>query len=64
MTEPSPSAIRRQVNLPFSKAFSIALKGITIRFWRSLITAYDKRVKGFKMHPKTMIYCHELGIET
>ena len=39
MTEPSPSAIRRQVNLPFSKAFSIALKGITIRFWRSLITA-------------------------
>jgi len=31
--------IRRQVSLPVSKAFAIAVKGITIRFWRSLITA-------------------------
>lgn len=31
--------------------------------WISLITAYDKRVKGFTMHPKASIFCHELAIE-
>jgi peptide/nickel transport system substrate-binding protein len=32
--------------------------------WRSLITAFDKRVKGFTMHPRTFIFGHELGIES
>jgi peptide/nickel transport system substrate-binding protein len=32
--------------------------------WRSLITGYDKRVKGFRMHPMTMIFGQELAIET
>jgi len=32
--------------------------------WRSLVTGFDKRVKGFRMHPKTMIMGHELAIET
>ncbi len=30
--------------------------------WRSLITGFDKQVKGFRMHPKTMIFGHELAI--
>lgn len=30
---------QRQVQLPFSKAFSIALQSIRVRFWRSMITA-------------------------
>ncbi len=32
--------------------------------WRSLITAYDKRGKGFKMHTKAFIFAHELDIES
>jgi len=31
--------VRRQVQLPFSKAVEIAFKSIKIRFWRSIITA-------------------------
>ena len=31
--------IERQVTLPVTRAFAIALKGIMIRFWRSMITA-------------------------
>jgi peptide/nickel transport system substrate-binding protein len=31
--------------------------------WRSLVTAYDKRVKGFRMHPQYQLRCHELAIE-
>jgi putative ABC transport system permease protein len=30
---------QRQVQLPFSKAFAIALQSIRVRFWRSMITA-------------------------
>ncbi len=30
---------QRQVHLPLRKAFGIALKGIQVRFWRSMITA-------------------------
>jgi putative ABC transport system permease protein len=30
---------QRQVQLPFSKAFGIALQSIRVRFWRSMITA-------------------------
>jgi len=32
-------------------------------FWRSLFTFYDKRVKGFQMHPTNYIFGQELGIE-
>jgi peptide/nickel transport system substrate-binding protein len=32
--------------------------------WRSLITAYDKRVKGFRMHPQYQIRGNEFGIES
>ncbi len=31
--------------------------------WRSVFTAMDKRVKGFKMHPTSYIFCDELAIE-
>lgn len=31
--------VKRQVSLPFAKAFEFALKSIRIRFWRSMITA-------------------------
>src|SRR4051794_8819068 len=30
---------QRQVKLPFSKAFAIAMQSIRVRFWRSMITA-------------------------
>jgi peptide/nickel transport system substrate-binding protein len=32
--------------------------------WRSLYTVYDKRVKGFKLHPTSYIFGEELGIES
>jgi len=32
--------------------------------WRSVFTAYDKRVKGFKMHPTSYIFGEELAIES
>ena len=32
--------------------------------WRSLFTVYDKRVKGFVMHPTQYIFGEELGIES
>ncbi len=32
-------------------------------FWRSLFTFYDKRVRGFRMHPTNYIFGQELGIE-
>jgi len=35
----SGAHVRRQVQLPFSKAVEIAFKSIKIRFWRSIITA-------------------------
>jgi len=43
-TSPRPGSIiggagQRQVQLPFSKAFAIALQSIRVRFWRSMITA-------------------------
>jgi hypothetical protein len=31
--------VRKQIELPFAKAFEFALKSIRIRFWRSMITA-------------------------
>lgn len=31
--------IKKQIHLPLSKAFEIAIKAIRIRFWRSMITA-------------------------
>ena len=35
----SSDKVRKQVSLPFSKAFDFAMKSIRIRFWRSMITA-------------------------
>ncbi len=35
----SPGAVRKQVELPWSKAIEFAMKSIKIRFWRSMITA-------------------------
>ncbi len=32
--------------------------------WRSVFTAYDKRVKGFKMHPTSYIFGNELALES
>ncbi len=32
--------------------------------WRSVFTGYDKRVKGFKMHPTSYIFANELAIES
>lgn len=32
--------------------------------WRSVFTAYDKRVKGFQMHPTSYIFANELAIES
>lgn len=31
--------------------------------WRSVFTAYDKRVKGFRMHPTSYIFANELALE-
>ena len=31
--------------------------------WRSVFTAYDKRVKGFSMHPTSYIFPNELALE-
>ncbi len=31
--------------------------------WRAVFTAYDKRVKGFSMHPTSYIFANELAIE-
>lgn len=31
--------------------------------WRIIQTAYDKRVKGFRMHPSQYIFAEELGVE-
>ncbi len=31
--------------------------------WRSVFTAHDKRVKGFKMHPTSYIFANELAVE-
>jgi peptide/nickel transport system substrate-binding protein len=32
--------------------------------WRSVFTAYDKKVKGFKMHPTLYIFAEDLAIES
>ncbi|MDX1709544.1 MAG: ABC transporter substrate-binding protein [Rhodovibrionaceae bacterium] len=32
--------------------------------WRSVFTAYDKRVKGFEMHPTSYIFGEQLAIES
>jgi peptide/nickel transport system substrate-binding protein len=32
--------------------------------WRSVFTFYDKRVQGFKMHPTSYIFGHQLAIST
>ena len=32
--------------------------------WRSVFTAYDKRVKGFRMHPTQYIFADEMAIES
>ena len=32
--------------------------------WRSVFAAYDKKVKGFKMHPTSYIFANELAIES
>jgi peptide/nickel transport system substrate-binding protein len=32
--------------------------------WRSVFTAYDTKVKGFKMHPTSYIFANELAIES
>ncbi|MBI1774933.1 MAG: ABC transporter substrate-binding protein [Proteobacteria bacterium] len=31
-------------------------------YWRKLFTFYDKRVKGFAMHPTYMVFCNELAL--
>jgi peptide/nickel transport system substrate-binding protein len=31
--------------------------------WRTVFAAYDKKVKGFAMHPSTYIFCENLAIE-
>ncbi len=31
--------------------------------WRSVFTAMDKKVKGFKMHPTSYLFANELGLE-
>jgi peptide/nickel transport system substrate-binding protein len=33
-------------------------------FWNSMVTFYDKRVKGFRPHPTTYIFGNELAIES
>lgn len=33
-------------------------------FWTVVATVYDKRVKGFKMHPSQYIFANQLAIET
>ena len=37
---------------------------ITQPIWRGLITGFDKRVKGFKLHPTSYIFGEELAIES
>lgn len=37
---------------------------ITQPIWRGLVTGYDKRVKGYHMHPQFWIRAHELAIES
>ena len=32
--------------------------------WKSVVTAYDKRVLGFKLHPTNYIFGEELGLES
>jgi peptide/nickel transport system substrate-binding protein len=32
--------------------------------WRAIYVAYDKRVKGFKMHPTTYIFPDEIAFES
>ena len=32
--------------------------------WRGLVTGYDKRVKGYRMHPQFWVRAHELAIES
>ena len=32
-------------------------------FWRSIFTFFDKKVKGFQMHPTNYIFGEELGVE-
>jgi peptide/nickel transport system substrate-binding protein len=36
---------------------------ITQPLWRAVFTGYDKRVKGFKMHPTSYIFANELALE-
>lgn len=36
---------------------------ITQPFWRSIATFYDKKVKGFRMHPTNYIFGEELAVE-
>ena len=36
---------------------------ITQPMWKSVVTAYDKRVKGFQLHPTNYIFGEELGLE-
>jgi predicted lysophospholipase L1 biosynthesis ABC-type transport system permease subunit len=38
MSSSTPAKVERQISLPFSQAFKIALRNITIRFGRALIT--------------------------
>ncbi len=37
---------------------------ITQPLWRAVFTAYDKRVKGFAMHPTSYIFANELALES
>ena len=37
---------------------------ITQPLWRAVITAMDKRVKGFNMHPTSYLFGEELAIES
>jgi peptide/nickel transport system substrate-binding protein len=32
-------------------------------FWRSVLTFYDKKVQGFKMHPTSFVFGEELSIK-
>ena len=36
---------------------------ITQPVWRPSMTAYDKRIKGFKMHPARSIFVEQIALE-
>ncbi len=37
---------------------------ICLPLWRAAVTFMDKKIKGFKLHPTTYIFCEEWSVET